>query len=129
MLIDEVGQGTNTFDGLSLAYACASYIATQLKAFILFATHYFELTRPAEIFPAVRNVYLDAVEHQEKIVFLHTLKEGPASKNYGLHVAQLARVPRIIIHQAHQKLEELKNSTRGEIMLQQNELFYLKILC
>ncbi len=125
VLMDEVGRGTSTFDGLSLAYACASYIATQLKAFTLFATHYFELTGLAEIFPAVRNVHLDAVEHQEKIVFLHALKEGPASKSYGLHVAQLAGIPRTVIHQARQKLEELENSTRGEkhLMPQQNELF------
>ncbi|AKQ33705.1 DNA mismatch repair protein MutS [Candidatus Coxiella mudrowiae] len=125
VLMDEVGRGTSTFDGLSLAYACASYIATQLKAFTLFATHYFELTGLAEIFPAVRNVHLEAVEHQEKIVFLHALKEGPASKSYGLHVAQLAGIPRTVIHQARQKLEELENSTRGEkhLMPQQNELF------
>ena len=124
VLMDEVGRGTSTFDGLSLAYACASYIATKLKAFTLFATHYFELTKLSEMFPTIRNVHLDAVEHEEKIIFLHALKEGPASKSYGLHVAQLAGVPRSVIDQARQKLEELENPTQTtkHLMPKQNAL-------
>lgn len=122
--MDEVGRGTSTFDGLSLAYACASYLATKLKAFALFATHYFELTALASTLPAVKNVHLDAVEHEEKIIFLHALREGPANKSYGLQVAQLAGIPRSVIQHARQKLEEFENPVISETQQpQQNELF------
>ncbi|AZV75948.1 DNA mismatch repair protein MutS [Coxiella burnetii] len=124
VLMDEVGRGTSTFDGLSLAYACASYLATKLKAFALFATHYFELTALASTLQAVKNVHLDAVEHEEKIIFLHALREGPANKSYGLQVAQLAGIPRSVIQHARQKLEELENPVISETQQpQQNELF------
>ena len=109
VLMDEVGRGTSTFDGLSLAYACASYLATKSKAFTLFATHYFELTASAATLPAVKNVHLDAVEHEGKIIFLHSLREGAANKSYGLQVAELAGIPRPVIQYARQKLEELEN--------------------
>ena len=88
VLMDEIGRGTSTYDGLSLAFACASHIARELRAFTLFATHYFELTELADELPAVANVHLDATEHDEGIVFLHTVKPGPASKSYGLQVAR-----------------------------------------
>jgi DNA mismatch repair protein MutS len=109
ILMDEIGRGTSTFDGLSLAWAMAHYIATRIKAFTLFATHYFELTTlEAEVDGCV-NVHLDATEHGDGIVFLHAVKEGPANRSYGLQVAQLAGVPREIIGQARQYLEALES--------------------
>lgn len=112
ILMDEIGRGTSTFDGLSLAYACAAYLATTIHAFTLFATHYFELTELANTLPTVANVHLDAAESGESIVFLHALKEGPASKSYGLQVAQLAGLPPLVIQQAKQKLYELENRSQ-----------------
>lgn len=109
ILMDEIGRGTSTFDGLALAYACASYLATKIKAFTLFATHYFELTELANTLKNVANVHLDAAESGDTIVFLHALKEGPASKSYGLHVAQLAGLPAAVMQQAKQKLTELES--------------------
>lgn len=108
VLMDEVGRGTSTFDGLSLAWACAAYLAKEIQAFTLFATHYFELTALPEELPTIANVHLTAMEHGEKIVFLHTVQEGPASQSYGLQVAHLAGVPSIVIQQAKQKLTELE---------------------
>ena len=90
VLMDEVGRGTSTYDGLSLAWSAAAYIAQELKAMTLFATHYFELTRLPERFPQVSNVHLDATEHGDDLIFLHTVKQGPANKSYGLQVASLA---------------------------------------
>src|SRR5450631_3382769 len=92
VLMDEVGRGTSTFDGLSLAWACAAFIATKIRAFTLFATHYFELTSLAGEAPAVANVHVEAVEHGDKLVFLHSVKEGPANQSYGLQVAALAGI-------------------------------------
>ena len=94
VLMDEVGRGTSTFDGLSLAWAAARHIAQRIGAFTLFATHYFELTSLPEELPACRNVHLDATEHGRELIFLHSVKPGPASQSYGLHVAELAGVPR-----------------------------------
>ncbi len=108
VLVDEIGRGTSTFDGLSLAWATALHLAREIGAFTLFATHYFELTRLPEEVPGVVNVHLDAIEHDEHIVFLHSVKEGPASQSYGLQVAALAGVPREVIHQARQKLKALE---------------------
>ena len=88
--MDEIGRGTSTFDGLALAWACADYLARQSKALTLFATHYFELTQLPEQYPNVHNVHLDAVEHGEKIIFMHRVKDGPANQSYGLQVAKLA---------------------------------------
>lgn len=128
VLIDEIGRGTSTFDGLSLAWACAAYLAEHIQAFTLFATHYFELTILANQLPNVVNVHLDAVEHGESIVFLHALKEGPASQSYGLQVAQLAGIPREVIKHARQKLIELENHSVNqrsvvEDIPYQNDLF------
>ncbi len=109
VLMDEIGRGTSTYDGLSLAFACAGHIARELRAFTLFATHYFELTELSDQLPAVANVHLDATEHDEGIVFLHTVKPGPASKSYGLQVARKAGVPREVIENARAYLEKLEN--------------------
>jgi DNA mismatch repair protein MutS len=115
ILMDEIGRGTSTFDGLSLAWACAAYLAEKIHAFTLFATHYFELTALPEQFPIIANVHLTAVEHQDNIVFLHTVQEGPASQSYGLQVAKLAGVPTQVIAAAKQKLVELENSAANTL--------------
>ncbi len=88
VLMDEIGRGTSTFDGLSLAWATAVELATRIRAFTLFATHYFELTTLAEEHAGIANVHLDAAEHGDDVVFLHAVREGPASQSYGLQVAQ-----------------------------------------
>ncbi|MGQ0429502.1 MAG: DNA mismatch repair protein MutS [Gammaproteobacteria bacterium] len=108
VLMDEIGRGTSTYDGLSLAWASASHIARRIRAFTLFATHYFELTDLADELPDVANVHLDATEHGEGVVFLHAVKPGPASKSYGLQVAQKAGVPREVIQAAKVYLEKLE---------------------
>jgi DNA mismatch repair protein MutS len=106
--MDEIGRGTSTFDGLSLAWACGLYLAQKVKAFTLFATHYFELTALPESADNTVNVHLDATEHNDNIVFLHTIQEGPASQSYGLQVAKLAGIPREVINLAKQQLEQLE---------------------
>ncbi|MGA1731150.1 MAG: DNA mismatch repair protein MutS, partial [Steroidobacteraceae bacterium] len=111
VLMDEIGRGTSTYDGLSLAGAAASHIARRVRALTLFATHYFELTSLAEEIEGVDNVHLDATEHGEGLVFLHAVKPGPASRSYGLQVAALAGVPREVIASARRYLEQLE---RGE---------------
>ena len=108
VLMDEVGRGTSTFDGLSLAWACAAYIANKIRAFTLFATHYFELTSLAAEAPGVVNVHVEAVEHGETLVFLHSVKEGPANQSYGLQVAALAGIPKSVTAQARRYLSELE---------------------
>lgn len=108
VLMDEIGRGTSTFDGLSLAWACAQHLAAKTPAMTLFATHYFELTQLAETYDSLINVHLDAIEHGDKIVFMHQVKPGPASQSYGLQVARLAGIPDKIIMQARRKLEELE---------------------
>ena len=110
VLMDEVGRGTSTFDGLSLAWSCAEHLAAKVSAFTLFATHYFELTTMPEQHNNVVNVHLDAVEHGDSIVFMHAVKEGPANQSYGLQVAALAGVPRPVINAAKQKLFQLENT-------------------
>ena len=111
VLMDEVGRGTSTFDGLSLAWACAEELATTVRAFTLFATHYFELTTLPETLPQVANVHLDAVEHGDGIVFMHAVKEGPANQSYGLQVAALAGVPKGVIKRAQQRLLQLESQS------------------
>jgi DNA mismatch repair protein MutS len=108
--MDEIGRGTSTFDGLSLAWACALELADRIQAFTLFATHYFELTTLPDEQPGIVNVHLDAVEHGDSIVFLHAVKEGPANQSYGLQVAALAGVPRRVIQRARARLQELELS-------------------
>jgi DNA mismatch repair protein MutS len=108
ILLDEIGRGTSTFDGLSLAWAMARDIATRVRAFTLFATHYFELTTLAAEVEGCANVHLDATEHGDGIVFLHAVKDGPANRSYGLQVAQLAGVPLGVIGEARRYLEHLE---------------------
>ncbi len=108
VLMDEIGRGTSTYDGLSLAWACARHIGRSVGAFTLFATHYFELTALADELPACANVHLDATEHGEQLVFLHAVKEGPANQSYGLQVARLAGVPKMVIQDARRYLGELE---------------------
>ncbi len=118
VLMDEIGRGTSTYDGLSLAWACADYLATRLQALTLFATHYFELTELAQLLPGVVNIHLDAVEHDEHIVFMHQVQDGAASKSYGLQVAQLAGVPKAVILQAKQKLQQLEQHSSQPLLSQ-----------
>jgi len=108
VLMDEIGRGTSTYDGLSLAWACAENLANRIKAMTLFATHYFELTTLEEKMEGVANVHLDAVEHGDTIAFMHSVQDGAASKSYGLAVAALAGVPKEVIKRARQKLKELE---------------------
>ncbi len=110
VLMDEIGRGTSTFDGLSLAWAIARHLVERNRSLCLFATHYFELTRLAEEYREVANVHLDAIEHKDRIVFLHALEEGPASRSYGLQVAQLAGVPPAVIRSARRKLHDLESA-------------------
>ncbi len=111
ILMDEIGRGTSTFDGLSLAWACAEYLAHQTRALTLFATHYFELTQLPLHISSIANVHLHAIEHHDKVVFMHTVNEGPANQSYGLQVAQLAGVPRVVIEKARCKLAELEKQS------------------
>ncbi|MFP8968455.1 DNA mismatch repair protein MutS [Pokkaliibacter sp. CJK22405] len=108
VLMDEVGRGTSTFDGLSLAWSAAEWLATR-QALTLFATHYFELTALPEDFSTTANVHLTATEHQDNIIFLHSVEEGPASQSYGIQVAKLAGVPGGVISKAREKLHYLEN--------------------
>jgi DNA mismatch repair protein MutS len=111
VLMDEVGRGTSTFDGLSLAWACAEHIAKKVNAFTLFATHYFELTVLPEQINQVKNVHLTALEHKDNIVFMHEIKEGAASQSYGLQVAKLAGIPLPVISDAKGKLQQLEQDS------------------
>ena len=110
VLMDEIGRGTSTFDGLSLAFASAEYLAREIKAYTLFATHYFELTTLEEENSSVKNVHFDATEQGDKIIFLHAIHPGPANKSYGVQVAQLAGVPRAVIQLAKNKLLQLESA-------------------
>ena len=109
VLMDEIGRGTSTYDGLSLAWACAIDLATRIRAFTLFATHYFELTSLPDEYPLIQNAHLHAVEHKDQIIFMYTVNPGPASQSYGLQVASLAGVPKHVIELAEQRLHELEN--------------------
>ena len=114
VLMDEVGRGTSTFDGLSLAWAAAVHLANEVHALTLFATHYFEMTNLSEQIDSVANVHLTATEHEERIIFLHHVETGPASQSYGLQVAQLAGVPKPVVQQAKNKLSLLENESLGQ---------------
>ncbi|WP_440876438.1 DNA mismatch repair protein MutS [Thalassotalea sp. PLHSN55] len=123
VLLDEIGRGTSTYDGLSLAWACAEMLATQTKAFTLFASHYFELTLLADNIDNLANVHLDAIEHQDKIIFMHAVQEGAASKSFGLQVAQLAGVPKAVIQRAKQRLSELETQQAPSLLPEDNNIF------
>lgn len=109
VLIDEIGRGTSTYDGLALAWACAEWLASKIKSLTLFATHYFELTVLPQQLNGIANIHLDALEHNNSIAFMHSVQEGAASKSYGLAVAALAGVPQSVIRLAKQKLTQLEN--------------------
>jgi DNA mismatch repair protein MutS len=112
VLMDEIGRGTGTFDGLSLAWAAAARLAREQRAWTLFATHYFELTALPSVVEGIANVHLDATEYADRIVFLHAVRPGPASRSYGLQVASLAGVPQDVIREARRKLAELEAPAR-----------------
>ena len=114
VLMDEIGRGTSTFDGLSLAWACARQLAAETRAMTLFATHYFELTQLSELYDSLINVHLDAIEHGDKIIFMHQVKPGPANQSYGLQVAKLAGLPDKTIRQARKKLHELEQQNLAQ---------------
>ena len=113
VLMDEVGRGTSTFDGLSLAWAAAEHLARELRAMTLFATHYFEMITLPEEYPEVANVHLDAAEHRDGVVFLHAVKDGPANQSYGLQVAALAGVPGQVVKRAREKLKSLERQAHA----------------
>jgi DNA mismatch repair protein MutS len=114
VLVDEIGRGTSTFDGLALAYAIARHLLEKNRSYTLFATHYFELTRLAEEFTQLANVHLAAIEHQHSIVFLHSVNEGAASQSYGLQVAALAGVPNSVIRAAKKQLLKLEQNSAAQ---------------
>ena len=118
VLMDEIGRGTSTYDGLSLAWACAHFLAEKVRAFTLFATHYFELTDLPNQCREVANIHLNATEHGDSIVFLHRIQEGPASKSYGLQVAKLAGIPAEVLTEAKQRLQALESGEREAVMEQ-----------
>jgi len=117
VLVDEIGRGTSTYDGLSLAWACALDLAQRLTAYSLFATHYFEITELADQLESVENMHLDAVEHGQDIVFMYLLKNGPANQSYGIQVARLAGLPDNVLEAARNKLGAL------EQQIMQHDLF------
>jgi DNA mismatch repair protein MutS len=112
VLMDEIGRGTSTFDGLSLAWACGVELAARIRAFTLFATHYFELTTLPDEHAGIANVHLDAVEYGDRVVFMHAVREGPANQSYGLQVASLAGVPKVVIERARTRLRELEDAAQ-----------------
>ena len=121
VLVDEIGRGTSTFDGLALAHAIACHLLEKNQSYTLFATHYFELTRLCEEFTRLANVHLSAIEHQHSIVFLHSVSEGAASQSYGLQVAALAGVPAQVIRSAKKQLRILEQNSAA--MSPQGDLF------
>ena len=115
VLVDEIGRGTSTYDGLALAWACARELAHRTRSFTLFATHYFELTELPRHADGVANVHLDAIEHGRQIVFMHRVKEGPANRSYGLAVAALAGIPHEVIARAREILDTLESAPRASV--------------
>lgn len=123
VLMDEIGRGTSTFDGLALAAAIAKHILQFNRSYCLFASHYFELTQLPQAFPQAVNVHLSAIEHGEKIVFLHEVKSGPANQSYGLQVARLAGIPTAVIRDAKIHLSQLEKQARSQADHRQFDLF------
>jgi DNA mismatch repair protein MutS len=114
VLMDEIGRGTSTYDGLSLAWACAEFLSSKIKALTLFATHYFELTEFASNQQGTINIHLDAHEHGDDIVFMHAVQEGAASKSFGIQVAKLAGLPKEVLNFAKNKLHHLEATSINE---------------
>jgi DNA mismatch repair protein MutS len=123
VLMDEVGRGTSTGDGLALAWACAAYLARELRAFTLFATHFIELTTLPGHVEGAANVHLDAIEHGDRIIFMHALKDGPADRSYGLQVARLAGIPAAVLEQARTRLQAADGSPAAAAPTPQADLF------
>ena len=121
VLMDEVGRGTSTFDGMALAFAICRHLVEKNRALTLFATHYFELTGLAHEYPELANVHLDAIEHGEKIVFLHAVEDGPANQSYGIQVAALAGIPAPVVRAAKRQLRSFEQ--RACFNPQQPDLF------
>jgi len=121
VLMDEIGRGTSTFDGVALAFAIARHLIEKNRSYTLFSTHYFELTHLAQDYPVCCNVHLDAVEHAHKIIFLHLVKDGPASQSYGVQVAALAGMPPAVVREARRRLTLMENREAGTLM--QPDLF------
>ena len=117
VLMDEIGRGTSTYDGLALAQACAEALCDGNRAYCLFATHYFELTALPESHAGIRNVHLDAVEHGDQLVFMHAVKDGPANRSFGLQVASLAGLPKPVLTRAKQVLMKLENKPQQPLSL------------
>lgn len=115
VLIDEIGRGTSTFDGMALAYACSLHLANTIEAYTLFSTHYFELTQLPDTFPRIRNVHLSAALEDGKIIFLYQIKPGPASRSYGLEVAALAGIPSDVLSTATHHLKQLEQSMESQV--------------
>jgi DNA mismatch repair protein MutS len=113
VLMDEIGRGTSTFDGVALAFAIARHLIEKNRAWTLFSTHYFELTRLAQDYPLCANIHLDAVEHGHKVIFLHAVEDGPASQSYGVQVAALAGMPPAVVREARRRLALLENREAG----------------
>jgi DNA mismatch repair protein MutS len=111
VLMDEIGRGTSTFDGLALASAVLKHMLRQSQSLTLFATHYFELTRLREKFRQLENVHLDAVEHHDRIVFMHRVQPGPANQSYGIEVASLAGIPGSVVRDARRTLLSLESQS------------------
>lgn len=122
VLIDEIGRGTSTYDGMALAYACASWLANTIKSHTLFSTHYFELTQLPEQFTAIRNVHLQAVPGNARIVFLYRVEEGPTNRSYGLEVAQLAGIPDGILQIANEHLNHVQKPAKNKPVMRQGTL-------
>ncbi len=110
VIVDEIGRGTSTFDGLAIAWSCAQYLSQHIRAFTLFSTHYFELTQLANLFKNIQNVHLDAKEYDDNLVFFHKVENGPANKSYGLQVAKLAGIPKEVLNKASQALKKLEQN-------------------
>lgn len=117
VLMDEIGRGTSTYDGLSLAWACAQALAGQRRCMTLFATHYFELTQLADTLNSTVNMHVDATEHEDGVAFLHHVRDGAANRSFGLQVARLAGVPKDVIHSAQQKLAQLESEQSAQLSL------------
>jgi DNA mismatch repair protein MutS len=114
LLLDEIGRGTSTFDGLSLAWAIAEHLLQKINCYTLFATHYFELTRLEELYSQVANIHLESLEQQDKLIFLHKVKAGAANQSYGLQVALLAGVPKSVVQRARQHLRRLEQQHKPQ---------------
>ena len=121
VLMDEIGRGTSTYDGMSLAWACAARLATINRSLTLFATHYLELTELADLLPKICNVHLDAIEKDDKVIFRHRVKPGMTDRSYGLHVAKLAGIPHDVIAAAGVKMEEIKKNVAAELNGDKNQ--------